>query len=162
MLRTLDEWDHDASQGLLLEPVYETNRPNTNIGCPHGVGHADGTVRMCSAHLWDTPYFTRDIPPKRKIRCYVCGWEGARVIARGMGETRMRKEERSVSSVYRLTRAEILTTVTLFMLILGYFHDSNKDWRTSIEEARSECKHEVEKLREEYQQAIRDIRGQSK
>ncbi len=158
MLRTIEEWNHDASEGLLIEPIYNVGKPTTTIACPNVIDIGDGRNRMCGAHLWDTPFFTKDSPPRRKIRCDTCGWEGVRVIARGVGEIRMRKPERSVSQTYRLSRAEIFSAITVLIAYLGYSKSNDDEWRKAVQEARIECQRSVEKLRDEFLQSIRELR----
>lgn len=68
-LRTLEEWNEDARNGEVEEPILMHGVPNTGIGC-----------NVCLAHVSDTG-ITRVVRGVwyMMIRCSTCEWTSYRI-----------------------------------------------------------------------------------
>lgn len=78
-LRTIEEWEHDASLGLVNEPDCPGLAPASGVECPS----RDPVIgKVCRAHLHDLPFFIKVAGEKRRvIACKTCGWSGSRKIS---------------------------------------------------------------------------------
>lgn len=79
-IRTLEQWDYEATVGLVKEPPYQDFTHKTNIICTISYDNNGG---ICGAFLMDLPFILQEIiEPRRAITCQKCGWFGSRKIAK--------------------------------------------------------------------------------
>lgn len=151
MLRTIEEWNHDAGEGIVREPLYSEKKANTGIACPQRIVGG----RMCAQELWDTPFFTKDDPPKRKVFCGTCGWRGARVIAHAYVEHTLPSDRFKMPRTYRIRNSEIYSSlsipvvISLIVFFWNYDRNNEERWRKAVDDVRSYCERAIQELRSE-------------